>query len=118
MDEMNKLGFEEFLKLQEAGFTNEQIRALNEVIENHASVTSETVETETPHAGMTEAPQTSEAQPQQAEKENNAFNEVMKMLGGIESKLIQQNIANSKQPEAETTQDILANIISPKRKEG
>ena len=99
---MNKLGFEEFLKLQEAGFTNEQIRVLNDVIESHASMDMHEEQQE-------------EQQPQETNKQNDALNEVMKMLGGIENKIIQQNISNSKQPEQESTTDILASIISPKK---
>ena len=103
---MNKLGFEEFLKLQEAGFANEQIRVLNDVIESHASI------------DMHEEQPQQEEQLQETNKQNDALNEVMKMLGGIENKIIQQNISNSKQPEQESTTDILASIISPKKKEG
>lgn len=88
----------EILTLARAGFTAQQIAALNSV-----------------------ATQPAPAQPAQPEPvkpaEDPAMSKLLEELTGIKSSIQNSNITNSSMPKEQSADDILASIINPPQKE-
>ena len=96
------MNYNEIIRLLDAGYSREEIMAMNEneteTSETESPTTPETVETETPETGMTEL----------VKEMRDAFAEMKKEFTAF-------NIMSSRQPEEKTPEDIIANIINPTR---
>ena len=94
--------YEEIIKLLDAGYSREDIMAMNEneaeTSETESPDAPETVETETPETGISEL----------IKEMRDAFAEMKKEFTAF-------NIMSSRQPEEKTPEDIIANIINPTR---
>lgn len=95
--------YEEIIKLLDAGYSRDEIMAMNEnetteTSETESQTAPETVETETSETGMSDL----------VKEMRDAFAEMKKEFTAF-------NIMSSRQPEEKTPEDIIANIINPTR---
>ena len=92
----------DILALAAAGFTAQQIAAIN---------TAFAVETSAPAQQPAQVQQLAPVQPDPSA-------EILKQLGIISGQITAANITGSTQPPQQTADDILAEIIAPPKKEG
>lgn len=93
---------DEILTLARAGFTAQQIAALNSV-----NVSRETSK-----------PEPAQPEPaQQAPAEDPAMSKLLEELTGIKSSIQNSNITNSNMPKEQSADDILASIINPPKED-
>lgn len=98
--------FEQLMKLLDAGFTKQEILALNG--------TPAPAPQPEPEPEPTPAPQPEpEPQPEPAPAPQNDQQAILAKLEELNQTIIRSNINNSRQPETESVDDILATIIRP-----
>lgn len=98
--------FEQLMKLLDAGFTKAEIMALNG--------TQEPAPQPEPEPEPEPAPQPEpEPQPEPAPAPQNDQAAILAKLEELNQTIIRSNINNSRQPETESVDDILATIIRP-----
>lgn len=98
--------FEQLMKLLDAGFTKAEIMALNG--------TQEPAPQPEPKPEPAPAPQPEqEPQPEPAPAPQNDQAAILAKLEELNQTIIRSNINNSRQPEQESVDDILATIIRP-----
>ena len=98
--------FDQLIKLLDAGFTKEEIMALN-----GAPTHVPQQEPETPH--QPDPAPTPQQEPDPAPSPPNDHAAILTKLEELNQTIIRSNINNSKQPETESVDDILATIIRP-----
>lgn len=96
--------FDQLMKLLDAGFTKDEIMALNG--------TQEPAPQPEPEPEPAPAPQP-EPQPEPAPAPQNDQAAILAKLEELNQTIIRSNINNSRQPEQESVDDILATIIRP-----
>lgn len=98
--------FEQLMKLLDAGFTKAEIMALNG--------TQEPAPQPEPEPEPAPAPQPEpEPEPEPAPAPQNDQAAILAKLEELNQTIIRSNINNSRQPETESVDDILATIIRP-----
>lgn len=98
--------FEQLMKLLDAGFTKAEIMALNG--------TQEPAPQPEPEPEPAPAPKPEpEPQPEPAPAPQNDQAAILAKLEELNQTIIRSNINNSRQPETESVDDILATIIRP-----
>ena len=106
--------FEQLMKLLDAGFTKAEIMALNGTPAPAPQPEPEPAPAPQPEPEPAPAPQPEpEPEPKPAPAPQNDQAAILAKLEELNQTIIRSNINNSRQPETESVDDILATIIRP-----